>query len=89
MDNICHPIYERGKTEGSSSSLREAKEAKVLQRERLMSNKYIFRTLEGRGLRLGRQVSIPTTILSDTRENFSVEKRNIRESRFLEDERGM
>lgn len=51
MDNICHPIYERGKTERSFTSLREAKEAKVLQRETLMSNKYIFRILEGRGLR--------------------------------------
>ena len=51
MDNIRHPIYERQKTEGSFTSLREAKEARVLQRETLMNNKYIFRIMEGRGLR--------------------------------------
>ena len=51
MDNIRHPIYERQQTEGSFTSLREAKEARVLQRETLMNNKYIFRIMEGRGLR--------------------------------------
>ena len=32
MDNIRHPIYERQKTEGSFTSLREAKEAREIGR---------------------------------------------------------